>query len=194
MKRLLIFITALIFFCGCFPFAKSQSDDVFSRYQYIKKYVDSEIDSIIKHNDYTIIYAWTEWCYGSKSTLMNIVFPFLKEIPENVGFISIFCGDADQLAEFLNENNVEHTVYILSSSARGLDKVKFNRHFSRFFNNYKSVNYVPIELLCNSQKQILNWNKLHKKYFLSYWHIKNNIFDYKIKIDIKDGQRYITFE
>ena len=189
-----LFIFALVLFCGCFPLAKSRSDEVYSQYQHIKKYVDFEIDSIIKHNDYTIIYAWTEWSYGSKYTLINTVFPFLKEIPENVGFNSIFCGEVDQLAKFLKENNCEHTAYILSSSARGLDKVNFNKHFRRFFNNYKSINYVPIELLCNSQKQILNWNELYKMYVLSYWHVKNNIFDYQINIDIKDGQKYITFE
>jgi len=154
----IIIKTSLFFyvlFCCCLL---SQSNNTLPNedfYQYIKEYDKMSIDSIIQNNDSTIIFAWTEWCKGSHYSLKNLI-PVLNGKSVNIGIISIYCGDINKLAEILEENDYKYPVYLLSSSLGGLDKVKFNSLFRKLFNNYKSVNYIPIQILCNSQKQILN--------------------------------------
>ena len=124
-----------------------------------------EIDSIIQHNDYTIIFGWTEWCGASQIRLKESLIPFLAEIPENIGVISICCSNADKVANFLKENECKYPVYLLSGSWGGLDKVRFNRFFHALFKNYKSVNYIPIVILCDVQKQVLNWDTTTNRYY-----------------------------
>ena len=146
-------------------------------YQYIKKYQKSEIDSIIQNNDTTIVIAWTEWCRGSHNTLKNLI-PVLNGKSDNIGIISIYCGDKSKLVSILAENDYKYPVYLLSDSYRGFDKIKFNRLFHKLFNNYKSVNYVPVEIICNSQKQVLNMDTIiHVNYIVdekvAYYYILN---------------------
>jgi hypothetical protein len=162
MKNFLIYTSIITLFCGC----SSSNKPVFqldSEYnQYVKAYQKTEIDSIIQHNDYTLIFAWTEWCMASQNQLKEYLIPFLAEIPDNVGVIPIACTSADKVADFLKENDCKHQVFLLEGSLGGLDKVRFNRHFHALFDNYQSVNYVPIVILCDSQKQILNWDTINK--------------------------------
>ncbi|MCL2074228.1 MAG: hypothetical protein FWH18_09920 [Marinilabiliaceae bacterium] len=166
MKNLLFVFVVL--FCSC---AWSQQSNIESKdqydsdfYQYIIPYKQTEIDSIILNNDYTIFFAWTEWCGGGHFHLKEDLFPFLKVKPNNIGVVSLYCGSTDKAIALLKENDCRYPVYLLSDSFGGFDKIKFNRFFKKIFKNYKSVNYVPIVILCDSQKQILNWNKVNKDY------------------------------
>ena len=160
MKNIKTSLIIYVLFFSCFS---SHSDNSASNkiyyyedfYQYVKKYDKILIDSIIQNNDSTIIFAWTEWCKGSHNRLKNLI-PVLNKKPVNIGIISIYCGNINKLAEILEENDYKYTVFLHSSSLGGIDKIKFNILFCKLFNNYKSVNYVPIEIICNSQKQILN--------------------------------------
>jgi glutaredoxin-related protein len=179
MKKFFIYISIIILFCGCSSSNNPvfQSDNEYN--QYIKAYQKTEIDSIIQHNDYTIIFGWTEWCRASHNELKKHLIPFLAEIPDNIGVVSICCGNADKVANFFKENDCKYPVFLLKGSWSGLDKVRLNRRFHALFNNYKSVNYVPIVILCNSQKQILNWDTINHHYdgiSYSIHRIKNGIF------------------
>jgi len=179
MKKLLICISTVILCWGCFSQNErnSHSDNVY--HKYIREYNKLEIDSIIQDNDYTIIFAWTQWCRASHSQLKDHLIPFFSEIPDNVSVISICCTDASKLADFLKENDCKYPVYLLSGSWMGLDKWRLNRHFHTLFGNYKSVNYVPVVILCDTQKQILNWDTINKDYHginYSILQIKNNTY------------------
>jgi glutaredoxin-related protein len=132
--------------------------------QYIKHYNKAELDSIIQHNTYTVIFGWTEWCEAGHNQLKDYLIPFLKEEHTNIGVISICCADFEVLADFLEKNDYKFPVYLLPGSLGGLDKRKLNKLFHKLFDNYKSVNYVPIVLLCDPQKQILNWDAINGKY------------------------------
>jgi len=178
MKKLVVFIITFIHLLGCSltPFRSAQSNNPYSIYIY--DYEKSEIDSIIQHNEYTLIYAWTEWCTASKSQLIEYLAPFLEEKPENIGIVSICCANSGNLIGFLEENNYEYPVYLLSGSIGVLDKWRLNRSFHALFDCYKSVDYVPIVLLCDKQKQILNWDSINACYDgvgTSIIQIKNNI-------------------
>jgi glutaredoxin-related protein len=165
MKKSLIYTSLIILFCVCSSSNKPvfQSDNEYNRY--IKEYEKMEIDSIIQQNDYTIIFAWTEWCKASQNQLKEYLIPFLKEIPDNIGVVSICCTETNKLVDFLTENDFKHPVYLLSGSWSGLDKWRLNRRFHALLDDYKSVNYLPIVILCNTQKQILNWDTNNKRYY-----------------------------
>jgi len=163
-EKVLILTIILLQFLGC---TSPKNKDIYSDNpysQYIKIYDKIEIDSIIQHNNYTIIFAWTEWCKASHSQLKEYLIPFLEEKPVNVGVISICCFDYDKLADFLQENDYRRPVYLLPGSWGGLDKRRLNKQFHALFDNYKSVNYVPIVILCDSQKDILNRDTIYGQY------------------------------
>ena len=174
MKKILPFIITITLLCGCStqPLQLSSAD-----FQYIKLYNQADFDSIIQHNDSTIIFAWTEWCGASHNMLKRYLIPFLKEKPDNIGIISICCANPSKLTSFIEENECKHVVYLLSESWSGLDKWKFNKFFHAQFDNYHSVNYVPIVILCDKQKQILNWDAASEQYLdvgSVIWQIENS--------------------
>ncbi|MDR1112591.1 MAG: hypothetical protein LBL18_02370 [Bacteroidales bacterium] len=164
MKIFLISIIAIVLLgCG----SSSNKNDLKSDnayFQYVKEYRKTEIDSIILHHDYTIIFAWTEWCVASHYEFKDHLKPFLESKSDNIGVISICCGDANTVANLLRENDCKYPTYLLSGSWSGLDKWRLNRFFHSLFDSYKSVNYVPVVILCNPQKAILNWNNVHNDY------------------------------
>jgi len=177
MKKVLLCISIIVLFWGCSSTntINFQSDNEYN--QYIKEYQKSEIDSIIQHHDYTIIFGWTEWCKASHHELKKHILSFLAEKPDNIAVISICCANADTLAKLLEENDYKYPVYLLANFWAGLDKVKLNRCFRTLFNNYKSANYVPVVLLCNTQKEILNWDMMNNCYHgidYSIWQIRNS--------------------
>ena len=155
-KNLLVCII-LFFNCWSSQNSDNQPNNIHNNpfYQYVKKYNKNEIDSIINNNDTTIIVAWTEWCIGGQDRFKNLI-PVVNGKSDNIGFISIYCGDKGKLVNILAENDFKFPVYLLSNSLGGIDKVRFNRLFSGLLKNYKSVYYVPVVIICNSQKQVLN--------------------------------------
>jgi len=177
MKKLFIFTIVIVQLLGCSS-PKTQGTQSSNPYsQYIRYYNKADIDSIIQHNDYTIIFGWTEWCRGGHNQLKEYLIPFLKEKRDNIGVISICCANPNKLVDFVEQNDCKHPIYLLSGSWSGLDKWRLNRRFHAIFDNYQSVNYVPIAILCDNQKQILNWDAVNKVYHglgSSILQIKNN--------------------
>ena len=88
----------------------------------------------------------------------------MREEHANIGVVSVCCFDFGMLTDFLEKNDYKYPVYLLSGSLGGFDKRKLNKHFHKLFDNYKSVDYVPIVILCDRQKQILNWDTINGRY------------------------------
>lgn len=175
MKNLFTSFVTIVIFWGCSSTSiqETQSDNS----HYIKHYAQADIDSIIQHNNYTVIFGWTEWCKASQNQLKEYLIPFLEEKPDNIGIVSVCCASSDKLINFLEKNDYKYTVYLLSGSFGGLDKQRLKRRFQALFDNYKSVNYIPIVILCDSQKQILNWDTTSNCYHgigTTILQIKNN--------------------
>jgi hypothetical protein len=164
MKKILISLSAIILF-GC---GSSSNKDGFKSdndyCQYVKEYQKTEIDSIILHHDYTIIFAWTEWCAAGHHEFKEHLKPFLETKSGNIGVVSICCADKEIIANLLKENDCKYPTYLLSKSWSGLDKWRLNRFFHSLFDSYKSVSYVPIVILCDSQKTVLNWDNVRNDY------------------------------
>jgi len=179
MKKFFIFTIVIVLFwsCSSSSIQDMHSDNPYS--QYVKSYKKTDIDSIIHNNDFTIIFGWTEWCQASHNQLKEYLIPFLQDKPANIGVISICCSNSEKLVNFLKEYDFKCSTYLLPNSWSGLDKWRLNRRFHALFDNYKSVNYVPITILCDSKKQILNRDTINEDYHgvgTSILQIKNNFY------------------
>ena len=87
------------FFISCGHAVSEQSDNIYD-------YEQKKVDSIIAHNNLTIIYLWAEWCYASRSHFTNDVAPYLLQKSDTIGFVSIFYGSKKELKKFLRKPNV----------------------------------------------------------------------------------------
>jgi hypothetical protein len=161
MKLHALILMGILFLIRC---TYNPSNDTLSgNNPYIKEYNQHEIDSILVNNDTTIIYVWTEWCIGATGHFTRDVVPFLKQKPENIGFISLFFGVEKNLVSILENNQCTYPTYCLKSR-RGHDKISAYLLLSSFLGDYKFANYIPISLLCNKEGNILNYDHESKEY------------------------------
>jgi hypothetical protein len=126
-------------------------------------YDQNKIDSIIAHNNLTIIYLWTEWCYGSRGHFIYDVVPYLQQKSDMVGFISIFYGSVNELEAILLETKCDYPTFRIKSR-RGFDKIRMYKLLNSFLKDYKIMNYVPVSVICDKNGNILNYNENEKKY------------------------------
>jgi len=164
MKKFFSFLITIVLLLGCSAPSTQDLHSSNSYFQYIKNYSEVELDSIIQHSRYTIIFGWTQWCQASQNQLKEYLIPFLKKKPDDIGVISVCCANSEKLLDFLEKNDYKHSVYLLSGSWGGLDKQRLKGRFHALFGSSISVNYVPIVILCDAQKQILNWDTINKCY------------------------------
>ena len=151
------FIGILFFsFMSCGRVVSEQSDSIYD-------YKQNKIDSIISHNNLTIIYLWTEWCDGSRFHFIKDVAPYLQQKPDNIGFISIFYGNVKELKTILTEAKCDYPTFVINSWS-GLDKVRMYKLLNSFLKDYKRMSYVPISVICDKNGNILNYNEDRKKY------------------------------
>jgi hypothetical protein len=129
----------------------------------IKEYQQSEVDSIIANNTYTVIFVWTDWCSASKEMFSQYAQPFLEQKPDSIGFISIFYGNEDTLMSALSTEECANVTYLFSSMG-ALDKIRVYYLFKSFLNGYKLMNYMPVSLLCDKEGNICNYNTKTKDY------------------------------
>jgi len=151
------FIGILFFnFMSCSRIVSEQSNKIYD-------YDQNKIDSIIAHNNITIIYLWTEWCSGSRSHFIEDVVPFLQQKPDNIGFISIFYGSINELETILLESGCDYPTFRIKSWG-GLDKIRMYKLLNSFLKDYKKMDYVPVSVICDRNGNILNYSKDKEAY------------------------------
>ena len=123
----------------------------------------TKIDSIITNNNRTIIYLWTEWCYGSRQHFMEDVVPYLQQKSDTIGFISIFYGSEEVLDSILMKTQCDYPIFRIKSLG-GLDKNRMYKLLNLFLKDYKQMNYVPVSLICDKNGNILNYDNDKKRY------------------------------
>ena len=152
MKRICFMSVLLIGFACC---TRSVSD--------LSDLERSAIDSVITHNDSTIIYLWTDWCSASQDHFIKDVVPYLQQKSGSIGFISIFYGKEDKLASILSESNCSYPTYRIDSKG-GLDKYRMSKLLKSFLRDYNQMDYVPVSVLCDRKGNILNYDETTKEY------------------------------
>ena len=158
MRFILVsFILILFFsFTSCNRTVSEQSNNIYD-------YEQNKIDSIIAHNNMTIIYLWTEWCYGSRFHFIKDVVPYLQQKSDSIGFISIFYGNIKNLESIIIETECDYPTFIINSRG-GWDKIRMSKLLKSFLKDYRQMDYVPVSLICDKKGNILNYNTEEKKY------------------------------
>ena len=144
------------FFTSCGHAVSEQSDNIYD-------YEQQKVDSIIANNNLTIIYLWTEWCYGSRFHFTNDVAPYLLQKPDTIGFVSIFYGSKKELKKILTKTECDYPTFRIKSRS-GLDKYRMYKLLNSFLKDYKKMDYVPVSVICDKQGNILNYKKDEKEY------------------------------
>ena len=129
----------------------------------IGDFEQNKADSIIAHNNLTIIYLWAEWCYASRSHFTNDVAPYLLQKSDTIGFVSIFYGSKKELKKILTETECDYPTFRMRSIS-GFDKIRMYKLLNSFLKDYKIMNYVPVAVICDKQGNILNYKEDEKGY------------------------------
>jgi len=114
-------------------------------------------ESIIATHDTTVFYFMTSWCQASRRNFENNLKPFLGNATEGKAIVVVLLGDSEKAwtPADLNEN-----VFVFNRPSKTPigDKLFINKECKALFADYKRVNYVPVGIVCNSNREILNWN------------------------------------
>lgn len=112
------------------------------------------INNVIENNEYTVIYFGAHWCGPCTWVFENKMTEILDADYDNLGCITIFFDSGDKIRN--NENIMKYSPILLPSFS-GLDKMRTNDILGEIFSDYNKVNYMPIMMLCDKEKNILNY-------------------------------------
>lgn len=115
-------------------------------------------EDITATHDTTVFYFMTSWCQASRRNFENNLKPFLGNATDDKAIVVVFLGDPKKAWTLtdLNEN-----VFVFNRPSKNplMDKLFINKECKALFADYKRVNYVPVGIVCNRNREILNWNK-----------------------------------
>lgn len=149
MKRLLfvLIVLAASLLTACFS-GENQISETYDR---------QNVAEVIASHDTTILYFMTSWCHAGRSNFENNMKPYLGNASETKAIIIVCIGELEEVMrlEGLNDN-----VFLFSKSSRQgfFDKIFINNECKNLLKDYKRVNYVPLDIACDSNGEILNWN------------------------------------
>lgn len=127
----------------------------------------------IESNDYTVIYVGAHWCGPCSVVFENKMTHIIDADYENVGCMTIFFDAAGKIKN--NEDIMRYSPVILPSVGGIVDKVTANRILKKVFQDYESVNYMPIMILSDKERNILNYTDGYYSQFETKY-LENVIF------------------
>ena len=149
MKRLLflLIVLAASLLTACFS-GGNQISETYDR---------QEVAEVIASHDTTILYFMTSWCQAGQSNFENNLKPYLCNASDTKAIIVVCIGE---LEEVMRLEGLNDTVFLFSKSSRQgfFDKIFINNECKYLLKDYKRVNYVPLNIACDSNGEILNWN------------------------------------
>ncbi len=154
-----LIIGALFFSFTCCNHTISDKSNVVN----IRDFEYHKIDSIITHNNRTIIYLWTEWCDESCQHFTEDVAPYLQQKPDSIGFVSIFYGNKNELKSILMESQCLYPTFRIKSRG-GLDNIRIHKLLNLLLDDYKLMHHVPVSIICDKNGNILNYSEGTKEY------------------------------
>ncbi|MDR0790453.1 MAG: hypothetical protein LBO06_06630 [Bacteroidales bacterium] len=171
MCRKGIFIILVIFIavsaCSGSAVDNTPIKNITSNGRFVQAVSIEQIDSIVSSSKYSIIYCWGTWCKPCISALQNEITQYLDtKDDDSTAFIPICIGgNADKALEVLSTIDFQYGSYLFCSTSTAFDKYILNSKFKDLFNNYEKVDYVPLVLLVDSKKDILNYDIQTKSYY-----------------------------
>ena len=149
MKRILFVLSVLVtcLLTSCFSGGNQHSET----------YDRQDVAEVIASHDTTILCFMTSWCQAGRNNFENNMKPYLGNASDTKAIIVVCIGELEEVMrlEGLNDN-----VFLFSKASRQgfFDKFFINNECKKLLKDYKRVNYVPLDIACNSNGEILNWN------------------------------------
>ena len=116
----------------------------------------------------------TSWCQAGQHDFENNLKPYLGNASDSKAIVIVCIGELEEVMRLkeLNDN-----VFLFSKASRQgfFDKVFINDECKSLLKDYKRVNYVPLDIACNSNGEILNWNtdeEFNRTYGILYPYLK----------------------
>ena len=139
-----------------------------------QNYNRQDVAEVIASHDTTILYFMTSWCQAGQHDFENNLKPYLGNASDSKAIVIVCIGELEEVMRLkeLNDN-----VFLFSKASRQgfFDKVFINDECKSLLKDYKRVNYVPLDIACNSNGEILNWNtdeEFNRTYGILYPYLK----------------------
>ncbi len=149
MKRLLFILSVLIasLLTSCFS-GVNQNSETYNR---------QNVAEVIASHDTTILFFMTSWCQAGQSDFENNMKPYFGNASDTKAIVVVYIGE---LEEAMRLKGLNDNVFLFSKASRQgfFDKIFINNECKNLLKDYKRVNYVPLDIACNSNGEILNWN------------------------------------
>ena len=120
-------------------------------------YERSKVAEMIANHDTTILYFMTSWCQAGQNSFENNLKPYLSKASDTKAIVVVSVGEIEQIVS-LERADKNLLICMAPSRYPLLDKMFINKECKKLLSDYKRVNYVPVELVCNRKAEILNWN------------------------------------
>ena len=112
------------------------------------------ISNTMEANDYTVIYIGAHWCGPCSTVFEDKMSKIIDSNYENIGCVTIFFDAVGKIKN--NENIMKYSPVILPSIGGIVDKMTANNILKEVFQDYESVNYMPIMILSDKEGNIIN--------------------------------------
>ena len=137
-------------------------------------YNRQDVAEVIASHDTTILYFMTSWCQAGQHDFENNLKPYLGNASDSKAIVIVCIGELEEVMRLKEFND---NVFLFSKASRQgfFDKVFINDECKSLLEDYKRVNYVPLDIACNSNGEILNWNtdeEFNRTYGILYPYLK----------------------
>lgn len=121
------------------------------------EYDRKEVAEVIASHDTTILCFMTSWCQAGQHNFERNLKPFLVNASDTKAIIVVCIGE---LEEVMSLKGIYDNVFLFNKASRQgfFDKIFINNECKKLLKDYERVNYVPLDIACNSNGEILNWN------------------------------------
>lgn len=157
----LLFI-ALLTFTNCSISQNSEFilEDLGKKENKVQEITTDDINTIICQNEYSILFFYTTWCSSSIINLEKYIVNTLDTLNiknKNLSIVIIgLAKEKKSIEELTKKYNINYTTYYLNSPiGSSIDKRVINKSLKKIFKGYKSVNMVPVGILCNNKFELL---------------------------------------
>lgn len=124
---------------------------------HLGEYDRNEVAEVIASHDTTILCFMTSWCQAGQHNFERNLKPYLGNASDTKAIIVVCIGE---LEEVMSLKGIYDNVFLFNKASRQgfFDKIFINNECKKLLKDYRRVNYVPLDIACNSNGEILNWN------------------------------------
>ena len=125
--------------------------------KHLGNYDRQQVAEVIASHDTTILCFMTSWCQAGQQNFERNLKPYLGNASDSKAIIVVCIGELEEIMSLKGFND---NVFLFNKASRQgfFDKIFINNECKKLLKDYERVNYVPLDIACNSNGEILNWN------------------------------------